>query len=209
MPASTLRYSFDNNMLILTTAKTKTLQADAAITNATNAAPIAITTQNAHNLETGDIVVVTGVNGNAAANGRFSVTVTGASSFTLDNSNGSGAYTNGGSASHIGWATAAQAIDNTVYPNGAQYTLQSQIEKLPVGSALRVHWQDATDGIFQSTLPGPTVAAQGPVNTPTMLSVTFAQFPALPVGQPGAKIRLLVYATGGPGTTFRFSSWVA
>jgi hypothetical protein len=196
-------------MLILTTAKTKTLQADAAITNATNAAPIAITTQNPHNLETGDIVVITGVNGNAAANGRFTVTVTGASSLTLDNSNGSGTYTNGGSASHIGWATAPQPIDNAVYPNGAQYTLQSQIEQLPVGSTLRIHWQDSTDGTFQSTLPGPTLAAQGPVNTPTMLSATFAQFPALPVGQPGAKIRQLVYATGGPGTTFKFSSWVA
>lgn len=196
-------------MLILTTAKTKTLQADTAITNAANSAPIAITTQNPHGLETGDIVAIAGVNGNAAANGRFTITVTGATSFTLDNSNGSGAYTSGGSASHIGWATPAQPIDNATYPSGKQYTMQLAVEQLQAGSTLRGHWQDATDGAFQTTMPGPTVAAQGPIVTPTLLSVSFSQFPALPAGQPGAQIRQLLFATGGPGTTFRISSWIA
>jgi hypothetical protein len=196
-------------MLILTTAKSKTLQPDAAVTAATNAAPIAITTQNPHGLETGDIAAITGVTGNTAANGRFTVTVTGPNSYTLDNSQGNAAYVSGGNASHIGWATPAQLIDNTVFPNGAQSTLQARIEQLSAGSTLRAHWQDSTDGLFRVALPGPTVGAIGPIQTPSMLSVPFTQFPALPAGQPGAQVRLMVYATGGAGSTFTISSWVA
>jgi hypothetical protein len=66
------------------------------ITNASNTAPIQITTQNAHGYTTGQIVAISGVNGNFAANGVFTVTNTGANTFTLNSSIGSGTYTNGG-----------------------------------------------------------------------------------------------------------------
>ena len=68
------------------------------ITSATNASPIAITTSAAHNYATGDTVVISGVGGNTAANGRFVITVTGSTTFTLNGSTGSGAYTSGGTA---------------------------------------------------------------------------------------------------------------
>ena len=66
------------------------------ITAATNASPIAVTTGAPHGLSTGAGVFLTGVLGNTAANGSWVVTVTGASTFTLNNSIGNGAYTSGG-----------------------------------------------------------------------------------------------------------------
>jgi hypothetical protein len=67
-----------------------------AVTAATNAAPIAITTTSAHGLATGDTVYVDGVAGNLAANGRWVVTVTGSTTFTLQGSSGSDPWTSGG-----------------------------------------------------------------------------------------------------------------
>jgi hypothetical protein len=73
------------------------------VTAATNATPIAITTSAAHNLATGMFINITGVTGNTAANGRRKLTVTGASTFTLDGSVGNGAYISGGSAQRFGF----------------------------------------------------------------------------------------------------------
>lgn len=61
------------------------------VTGATNASPIEITTDSAHNLETGDIVVISGVGGNTNANGIWTVTKVDADQFTLDGSTGNGA----------------------------------------------------------------------------------------------------------------------
>lgn len=66
------------------------------ITNATAATPIAITTAAPHTLSTGDTVTVAGVLGIAQANGTRAITVTGASSFTLNGSVGTGTYLGGG-----------------------------------------------------------------------------------------------------------------
>jgi hypothetical protein len=71
----------------------------ATITNATNATPIAITTSAAHGFTTGQLVVIQGVGGNTNANSAYKITVTGATTFTLDGSAGNAAYTSGGSAS--------------------------------------------------------------------------------------------------------------
>jgi len=65
------------------------------VSNATNASPIVITGF-AYELQTGDVVVITGVNGNTAANGTWTVTRVNATQFSLDGSTGNGAYTNGG-----------------------------------------------------------------------------------------------------------------
>lgn len=63
---------------------------------ASNASPIEITTGFAHGRTTGDSVTIAGVTGNTAANGTWTITVTGATTFTLDGSTGSGAYVSGG-----------------------------------------------------------------------------------------------------------------
>lgn len=67
-----------------------------AVTGATNASPIAITTPAAHGLASGNYVTIAGVLGNTNANNTFNITVTGAATFTLNGSVGSGAYAGGG-----------------------------------------------------------------------------------------------------------------
>jgi hypothetical protein len=66
------------------------------ITAVTAATPIAVTTQYAHAMSTGDCCLVSGVQGVSGANGWFQITKTGANSFTLNGSAGSGAYVTGG-----------------------------------------------------------------------------------------------------------------
>ena len=61
------------------------------VTNITNAATPVVTTQWAHGLATGRIVTLVGVSGMTQANSKFfKVTVTGATTFTLDNTNSTG-----------------------------------------------------------------------------------------------------------------------
>jgi phage gp36-like protein len=67
-----------------------------SVSNATNTTPIVVTTTAAHGLSTGDTPTIAGVGGNTAANGTSAITVVDATSFSIDGSAGSGAYTSGG-----------------------------------------------------------------------------------------------------------------
>lgn len=62
------------------------------ITGATNATPISITTSAAHGYTSGDSVLIKYVEGNTAANGLWTITVTGATTFTLATSVGNGTF---------------------------------------------------------------------------------------------------------------------
>ncbi len=73
------------------TAKSGTV----AITGATNATPIVVTAV-AHGLTTGDMVSITGVLGNTAANGLYFIAVLTVDTFQLLGSIGNAAYTSGG-----------------------------------------------------------------------------------------------------------------
>ena len=66
--------------------------ATATITGATNTTPIVITSA-AHGLANGNVIKITGVMGNTAANGFWEVTNVTASNFELNNSVGNGIYT--------------------------------------------------------------------------------------------------------------------
>ena len=66
-----------------------------SLTGATNASPIVITST-AHLLNTGDTISISGVVGNTAANGIFTITKVDANSFSLNGSTGNGAYSSGG-----------------------------------------------------------------------------------------------------------------
>jgi hypothetical protein len=70
------------------------------ISGATNATPIVIT-NTGHNLQNGDLVEITGVVGNTAANGIYTVANRTASTFELAGSVGNGAYTSSGVANKI------------------------------------------------------------------------------------------------------------
>lgn len=67
-----------------------------AITAATTASPIVITTASPHNCLTGDYVQVNGVQGLSGANGTFLTTKVSANQLSLNGSTGSGSYTSGG-----------------------------------------------------------------------------------------------------------------
>ncbi|WP_146408387.1 dockerin type I domain-containing protein [Allorhodopirellula heiligendammensis] len=62
------------------------------IDNATNASPIVVTTATGNAFRTGDLVRITGVQGNTAANGEFTVTQINSTTFSLNGSVGNGAY---------------------------------------------------------------------------------------------------------------------
>src|SRR5574344_1751104 len=67
------------------------------VSNATNATPIVITAV-AHSFLTGDKVFISGVGGNTAANGTFTITKIGTDTFSLNGSVGNGTVSSNGSA---------------------------------------------------------------------------------------------------------------
>lgn len=70
--------------------------AQLAVTGATNTSPIVITTASAHGLANDDAVTVSGVLGNFAANGTYTITYVSPTTFSLNTSTGTGTYTGGG-----------------------------------------------------------------------------------------------------------------
>ncbi len=82
-----------------------------AITGATNATPIVITSAS-HGYFTNDVVIVTGVLGNTAANGTWAITKIDADTFSLTGSVGNGAYTSGGYVSR--WNELTEYISATI-----------------------------------------------------------------------------------------------
>lgn len=94
-----------------------------AITGATNASPIVLTSA-AHGLTTGTRVTVSGVLGNTAANGTFTVTRVDADTFSLDGSTGNGSYTSGGTWNVTGLYEAALDCSAAAgYESGATYSV--------------------------------------------------------------------------------------
>lgn len=88
-----------------------------SITGATNASPIVIALAG-HGFVKGQKVVITGVGGNTAANGTWTVTVVDQDHFSLNGSVGNGAYTSGGTAVLFGdWGGARVWLspDNSNY----------------------------------------------------------------------------------------------
>lgn len=99
------------------------LVAGGGIIGATDSDPIEITTSAPHGLTSGDFVDIEGVQGNTASNGTWEVTVTGASTFTLDNSSSDGAYIGFGS-----WTSGASSVEYTNVPVSADpYVARRQI----------------------------------------------------------------------------------
>ena len=93
---SRVSYTTDRGATFIPMNLPEGLSAPQPIVAATNTTPIGITTLGQHFLLDGDRVVVSGVNGNTAANGTFTVTVTSATTFILNGSVGNGVYTGGG-----------------------------------------------------------------------------------------------------------------
>lgn len=111
--AITCREQQESGLEVTCTLALKT----AAITDATNATPIVITSAG-HSLEDGDRVVIEDVEGNTAANGEWVVANSTTDTFELVDSVGNGAYTTGGA-----WAKITEpdeAVVDLVWPDSYQ-----------------------------------------------------------------------------------------
>lgn len=100
-----------------------------AITNATNASPIVVTTSSPLGLtiSTQQAVVISGVLGNTAANGGKVVTVTGANTFSINGSTGTGAYTSGGIVDGGDLGQVDAILRANVVPDGITLVTQSAL----------------------------------------------------------------------------------
>lgn len=100
---------------------TTSFKDSAAVTAATNASPIQITSSG-HGLTTGARITITGVTGNTAANGTFTVTKVNDNAFTLDDSTGNGAYVSGGTWNKTGfYQYTVNALGASGYEAGEMY----------------------------------------------------------------------------------------
>lgn len=119
------------------------------ITNATNASPIVITAA-AHGRSNGERVMISGVGGNTAANGLFTVANATTNTFELQGSTGNGAYASGG---------AVIAIDADQYlaniPSGAR--IGSPVALTSKTNVLGV--LDAADISFTGLTSAPSIEA--------------------------------------------------
>lgn len=99
------------------------LRDSGSVTGATNATPIVITSS-AHGLTTGAYVTISGVAGNTAANGTFTITRVNANEYSLNSSVGNGSYTSGGAWNVAGLyevSVTAMAVDG--YEAGELYSV--------------------------------------------------------------------------------------
>lgn len=128
----------DTDTLKLALVNTATAGAAAkAITNATNATPIVVTSAT-HGYANGDIVVIKGVGGNTAANGKFIVAGQTTNTFNLTaypagtNVAGSGAYTSGGYALNLStiefWAALSAGVIGTPQTLGTIATTNAALD---------------------------------------------------------------------------------
>lgn len=198
----------------LVSGKTLTIQAASTISAATAASPIAVTT-GTHGLNTGDIVLITGVVGNVAANGKWVVTVVDSTHFSLNGSTGTVAYTSGGSVAHLGFQTAAVLTDNTVFPSAnPDFTVKFQLASLTAGGA-RIHVEDSKDSGV-SYFPGPWFSTFGSRTTvnDSLFSAKREDYNGAALGNSGDKARINVYLEGTYGvapavaTVASFNAWI-
>jgi hypothetical protein len=97
-----------------------------SVTGATNGSPIVVTSAS-HGLQTGDRVTISGVLGNTAANGTFTITRLSADTFSLDGSTGNGAYTSGGTWNVTGlYVVSLTCSSGNGYEAGATYEVLVQ-----------------------------------------------------------------------------------
>jgi hypothetical protein len=110
-----------------------TVVATATVTGASYPGLIEITTASPHGLATGALVSISGALGNTAANGTFTITVTGSTSFTLNGSIGNGTWTGGGSVVSV----ASWAVTEASYPGLIEITTALP-HGLPTGAQVSI-----------------------------------------------------------------------
>lgn len=132
------------------------------VIDATNAAPIVVTTDRAHLLYADAVVNVSGVAGNTAANDYWNVTPLSPTTFALQGSTGSGSYVSGG--------TVSVALVGGKILLGRQWDRQNQasprIIMIPIGQDF-----PASDQYATATNPFPTDPQRTALSETSVLTV--------------------------------------
>src|SRR5574344_2062788 len=144
------------------------------VSNATNATPIVVTAVG-HGFLTGDKVYISGVGGNTAANGVFTITKIGDDTFSLNGSVGNGAFSSNGTA--VIYPSADDNLINKVYVDNENLKNITQIGICSTASAT------AAKAV---TLSG-FVLATGATIQVTFTNANSANVPTLNVNGTGAK----------------------
>lgn len=157
-----------------------------AITGATNASPVVITTTSAHGLATGDPVQVAGVTTNTGANGSFPVIVLTPTTFSLTGSVGNGV-------AGLTTATVTQALD--ISGVTGDFTLRVRVESLTAGKNIQIAIQDSVDGFVADAVTRATINIKGAVLTGAprdVIELRKYDIPSMRFGTANAKMRLSV-----------------
>jgi hypothetical protein len=150
-----------------------TVSGSTAITGATNATPIVISTAAAHGLTTSNNVTITGALGNTAANGSWQVaSVPTSTTFSLSGSVGNGAWTSGGTyAVGVGNGRVRRPMEPT-FPSRTGTTLNFQSSF----GASEANWGWSEWGLFvaapANTMISRRVQALGTKTAPNVWTLT-------------------------------------
>ena len=137
----------------------------------TASTPVAVTTTVAHGLSTGQRVVIAGGGGTLAIYGRQTITVTSATSFTVDGSTGGGSS---GCGTYIGsWVGGG-----TVSGGGMAYydANQTAAATVALGRALGSFWTQDDDPTVSSSADANFLAARLKTHCDTIISTTKASY---------------------------------
>jgi hypothetical protein len=161
--------------------------AGASVSGATNATPIVITTTTAHGFLNNDTVWIYGVQGNTAANGRWTVTTVDATRFQLNGSTGNNPYTSGGTVTPgYPWSNWTLSL---VSGTGRVRNLVCTTASLAASPKLTCGFQ-VDDGGGVGSINNPTFKVQATAGNagrmfsvpPNLASVVFGIFPSCGAG---------------------------
>jgi hypothetical protein len=150
------------------------------------------------------------VGGNGNANGQWIATVVDSTHFSLNNSAGSGAYTSGGSWSHVGYATAGMLADNTIFWSGpVDWTIKLQVQSASAGSKGKFVFFDTAEASFATEAPVAELAWLGGVSPSAdkILSFKKCSAPDTRLGSAGNYLRAKLFGLAA-GSTVQFSAWI-
>jgi hypothetical protein len=130
----------------------------------------------------------------------------------LNNSIGSGNYTSGGAAAHVGLVSAGLDIDNTVFPSTpTNLTAIVKLHSAPVSVSFRFLVEDTEDQAFVWAMPLWSTGFGGGVSPTADLRKDFRYQDQsdIRVGSSGNYLRLkIMWGKPVAGSVFSFSSWL-
>jgi hypothetical protein len=192
----------------------RTIQAPATVTGITYSGNKLVVVAT-HALAVNDIVRISGVVGCTEANATFvvaSVSTTVSFDVPCVEAAISASWSSGGTVTHIGFASPAVLVDNTVFTNGIpDLTLVSRLEALTTGNA-RIVWEDAADASFITAEPLWVETGIAPVaanfSADKRWSSKKYDVADIRAAASGDNLRMKVFLSGGTGAEAQVSGWV-